>query len=81
MITGALSSQSEQYTGVPGATLTYDGAGVNINEKIRPYSSTPAALLVWRHKQQNLYGAYDLNFFYDFAVVQELKAGPINHKI
>ena len=36
-----MTSQIEQYPGVPVVTLTYDGTGRNINEKIRPSSKYP----------------------------------------
>ena len=41
LVTEAMVPRIEQYTGVPVVTLTYDGTGRNINEKIRPYIKFP----------------------------------------
>jgi glycosyltransferase involved in cell wall biosynthesis len=41
LVTEAMAPQIEQYTGVPVVTLTYDGTGRKINEKIRPYIKYP----------------------------------------
>ncbi len=37
LITEAMAPKIEEYTGIPVVTLTYDGTGKNINQKIRPY--------------------------------------------
>ena len=41
LVTEAMTTHIEQYTGVPVVTLTYDGTSRNINEKIRPYIKYP----------------------------------------
>jgi len=41
LVTEAMVPRIEQYTGVPVVTLTYDGTGRNINEKLRPYIKFP----------------------------------------
>jgi predicted CoA-substrate-specific enzyme activase len=41
LITEAMSSRIEEYTGIPIVTLNYDGTGKNINQKIRPYIKFP----------------------------------------
>ena len=41
LVTEAMASRIEEYTGVPVVTLNYDGAGKNINSKISPYIKFP----------------------------------------
>jgi len=41
LVTEAMVSRIEEYTGVPIVTLNYDGTGKNINSKIRPYIKFP----------------------------------------
>lgn len=41
LITEAMASRIEKYTGVPVVTLNYDGTGKNINSKISPYIKFP----------------------------------------
>lgn len=41
LVTEAMSSRIEEYTGVPIVTLNYDGTGKNINSKISPYIKFP----------------------------------------
>ncbi|MCX5849819.1 MAG: acyl-CoA dehydratase activase [Deltaproteobacteria bacterium] len=41
LVTEAMASRIEEYTGVPIVTLNYDGTGKNINSKISPYIKFP----------------------------------------
>jgi len=41
LVTEAMASRIEEYTGVPIVTLNYDGTGKNINSKISPYIKYP----------------------------------------
>ena len=41
LVTEAMSSRIEEYTGIPIVTLNYDGTGRNINSKISPYIKFP----------------------------------------
>ena len=41
LVTEAMVSRIEEYTGVPIVTLNYDGTGKNINSKISPYIKFP----------------------------------------
>ncbi len=41
LVTEAMASRIEEYTGVPVVTLNYDGTGKNINSKISPYIKFP----------------------------------------
>jgi hypothetical protein len=41
LVTEAMASRIEEYTGVPSVTLNYDGTGKNINSKISPYIKFP----------------------------------------
>lgn len=41
LVTEAMAQRIEDFTGVPVLTLTYDGTGKNINQKIRPYIKYP----------------------------------------
>jgi predicted CoA-substrate-specific enzyme activase len=41
LVTESMGPRIEEYTGIPVITLSYDGTGKNINEKIRPYIKFP----------------------------------------
>jgi len=41
LVTEAMSSRIEEYTGIPVVTLNYDGTRKNINSKISPYIKFP----------------------------------------
>ncbi len=41
LVTEAMASRIEEYTGVPVVTLNYDGTGKNINTKVSPYIKFP----------------------------------------
>ena len=41
LVTEAMASRIEQYTGVPVVTLNYDGTGKNINSRVSPYIRFP----------------------------------------
>lgn len=41
LVTEAMASRIEEYTGVPVVTLNYDGTGKNINSKVSPYIRFP----------------------------------------
>ncbi len=41
LVTEAMSSRIEEYTGIPVVTLNYDGTGKNINSKVSPYIKYP----------------------------------------
>ena len=41
LVTEAMASRIEEYTGVPVVTLNYDGTGKNINSKVSPYIKFP----------------------------------------
>jgi hypothetical protein len=41
LVTESMVPRIEEYTGIPVITLSYDGTGKNINEKIRPYIKFP----------------------------------------
>lgn len=41
LVTEAMASRIEEYTGVPIVTLNYDGTGKNINSKVIPYIKFP----------------------------------------
>ncbi|MBP1710647.1 MAG: hypothetical protein H6Q49_849, partial [Deltaproteobacteria bacterium] len=41
LVTEAMASRIEEYTGVPVVTLNYDGTGKNINSRVSPYIKFP----------------------------------------
>jgi hypothetical protein len=50
LVTEAMASRIEEYTGVPIVTLNYDSTGKNINHKIRPYIKFPRLKRIAHHQ-------------------------------